>query len=188
MKKWLLATSIAFLGTTAVVSSDLTSIGLEAQAKSYPISKNFAQNLKEGKLPRSKGSVGMTYKAFSKKVGKQFSLKGRSYEDKSVATSLNQSDYYSFSSSNKNTAKIISISRTYEYVLDDNSFNKYFGKCYKGIDTFGFTGFTYIRKAGKRYFHHDYGFFTPEGQSFITVGTKKEVMKAGRTEYVKIYR
>lgn len=186
MKKILLATVLA-LGVSAT-AAEISNQKIEAQAKEYPISKNFAQNLKKDKFPRSKGSVGMSYKTFSKKVGKQFSLKNRFYEDKSVATNLNDSDYYSFSSSNKKTAKIISLSRMYNYVIQDSSFDKYFGKNYKGVDAYGYTGITYIRKAGKYYFHHEDKWYTPDGESYITIGTKKVVMDIGTGGYVRLYR
>lgn len=189
VKKWLIAAFIAFLGTTAVGSSDLTSSGLEAQAKEYPISKNFAQNLKKDKFPRSKGAVGMSYKTFSKKVGKQFSLKDRSYIDNSVVTDLNSHDAYGFSSTNKNKAKIIWIQRVYNYVIQDSSFDKYFGKNYKGVSKLGSPGYvTYIRKAGKYYFHHEDKWYTPDGQSYITIGTKKQVMNIGHVKYRELYR
>lgn len=183
MKKVLLFAAIAFLGSTAVMSSNINNEKIEAQAKSYPISQNFAQNLKQGKLPRSKGKIGMPYKTLVKQKGikgklNKFSKMYASYEDRSVVTKDNYVDMYYFEYKNSKVDKVIAIHRQYDYYISIKSFEKYFKKPLKYIyddGTVEVTSDPTIYKTGKYYtaiknnidYNHEY-FKTSNGRTRIS--------------------
>lgn len=68
MKKLALTVGLSIiLSSSLVVSNE----HINAKAETIKIDKKFAKNLKKGKLPDSKGSVGMTYKKVKKLESKR---------------------------------------------------------------------------------------------------------------------
>lgn len=150
MKKLLLATAIA-LGTSTV-SGMVSTTQIEASAKSYDMKSSFAETLKKGGLPRTKGKIGMTYKTLKKVVPKKTEYKADSY----VYIAKNDDrfflNYNTALEKPKNTNKVVALNREYNYLISSSSVKKQLGKPYRGKSTDnGKDVNTHIYKAGKNY-------------------------------------
>lgn len=154
---------------------------LNAHAKTKTFTKSFAQKVKSGTLPNSKGKIGMTYSKL-KKVEKG-SLQEDLHDDKIMVYYGKYSEYRfpnTFGS-----YKIQSMSQSFEHAYSLKSFQKYFGKPYKARDSSNTYSNSGVYKAGKYYVFFDTR-NTWGGTSYISVGTKSMILKT--TGYTNIYR
>ena len=184
MKKLWLAATIAMSGS--VIVNPIVGQQIEASAKSYDMSANFAKDLRHGTMPRLNGKVGMTYKTVKKKEpkGKAFiSDRFNFYELKDATKSR---DLYGFSPKDKmlNSDKVTIILRSYDYLISSKSVEKHFGKPYKAIDSNDEVTNSYVYKTGKYY-----TLVFPDKRSGTTevyVGTKSAILDS--MVYQKIFR
>ncbi|MEB7771564.1 MAG: hypothetical protein ACRC0Q_01380 [Kurthia gibsonii] len=158
------------------------------QAKSYKITKTFANTVKNGKLPGMKAKVGTSYTQLKKieKKGEQII----SPTDPKVLSiyvpapsNIDTSKYTFFNRFGSD--KVESMSRDYNYTFSTKTVRSYFGKPYKAkVGNHNITD-SGIYKAGKYYMY----FSTrggPYGNTYIEVGTKKMILH--QTGYTKFYR
>ncbi|MBM7701094.1 hypothetical protein [Kurthia huakuii] len=171
MKKLLLSAALAVGVSTAMTL--LPSQQLEASAKSYDMKSSFAQALKKGTLPNSKGKVGETFSSLHKKAkGTYMNMGDPAYYKAKDEDSYNfdfppnyLGDYI------PKNATVNSIGRWYNYKISKSSVEKYFGKAYKGYDERGKKVNTYIYKTGKYYTYVKVNYKSTE----VIVGTKMGV-------------
>lgn len=181
MKKWVLAVSLAFASVTAV-GYDASST-IEAQAKDKQFSKEIVKQMKQQKLPQSKGKIGMTYKTFNQKMKGKVTLTPNEGMPYYIHETNQFVDCYFFDSTATKKAKIIMIERIYRSWFDTTSVKKAFGKPYK---TYTFNYEPYERqlyKVGKLYgavintWHvYDYN-QGPQKGSNVMLGTKKALLE-----------
>ncbi|WP_010291193.1 hypothetical protein [Kurthia massiliensis] len=159
MKKVLLGMLVSLLILSAFDS-------LQVQAKEYEMKPTFANNLKKGTLPGAQGKVGS--------LKKNLKLKNREgyWIDPVLKKYTLSEDTYAFRSS-----KVVSIDRTYSYLISNASIRKYFGKelnWYGTSESFGRLHWSFY-KAGK-YYIGVYKFSSSSDiYTTIVVGNKKAI-------------
>lgn len=195
MKKWLIASVLAL---NVFTINNISPTTAQASEKPANLSPNFVKSLKNGTLPRTKGKVGMTYKTFLKKGPIIKEKYNNQLQDLSTKTKLNDEDWYVFNKKINSSAKIISISRAYNYTISYESVTKNFGKPYKGVcKDIPYKQETNIYKAGKYYVSfYVAGAGSAKANSsyhdttYVTIGTKKALMDDiyMGCSYKKLYR
>lgn len=175
MKKIILAATLVFGGSQ--FTNFVPELSLDASAKAYEMKTSFAKDLKAGTMPYAKGFVGMTYKKLKTKakIQKIDSYNGQIYYSHERAK--DDWDNYIFKKTNfSSNSKIISIERSYDYIISQKSVEKYFGKPYKKQD-FGGGFIRAMYKNGKYYII--VAPYSEDGitATYVTIGTKKAVLK-----------
>lgn len=150
MKKILLATSIIF--GAGAISGMIAAPQIEASAKSYDMKPSFAQSLKKGELPNTKGKIGMTYKQLKKVVPKKTEYAAEKYVYMAKNKDMFYLNYNEKLGKPKNTNTVVAVNREYTYLISSSSVKKQLGKPYRGKSMGnGKDVNTHIYKAGKNY-------------------------------------